>query len=156
MLKMGIKLLLVSLMLSVSALSGCASIVHNGPREVSIASEPPGAKVSIYNRGNVLVSTNTTPFVAQLEPKYGYFKGEAYRLVFEKDGFVPSEALLKSEVSGWYFGNLVFGGLIGMLAVDPATGAMFNIVPTKVQHSLSASAPTAADSSAASITGSTN
>jgi hypothetical protein len=153
---MGIKSLLVGLVLSVSALSGCASIVHNGPREVSIASEPPGAKVSIYNRSNALVSTNTTPFVAQLEPKYGYFKGQTYRLVFEKDGFTPSEATLKSEVSGWYFGNLVFGGLIGMLAVDPATGAMFNIVPAKVQHSLVASAPTAADSSAASITGSTN
>ena len=153
---MGIKVSLVGLMFAVSALSGCASIVHNGPREVSIASEPPGAKVSIYNRSNVLVSTNTTPFVAQLEPKHGYFRGQTYRLVFEKDGFAASEATLKSAVSGWYFGNLVFGGLIGMLAVDPATGAMFNIVPTKVQHSLAAVEATAADASGTAVTGSTN
>jgi hypothetical protein len=153
---MKLMILLASVVLGASTLSGCASIVHNGQREVSIASEPPGAKVSIYNRSNELVSTNTTPFVAQLEPKYGYFKGQTYRLVFEKDGFAPSEAMLKSEVSGWYFGNLVFGGLIGMLAVDPATGAMFNIVPTKVQHSLAAADAATAQPASAAVIGSTN
>lgn len=153
---MTFKILLASLVFAVSTLSGCASIVHNGQREVSIASEPPGAKVSIYNRSNELVSTNTTPFVAQLEPKYGYFKGQTYRLVFEKDGFAPSEATLKSEVSGWYFGNLLFGGLIGMLAVDPATGAMFNIVPTKVQHSLAAADGRVAQPTSAAAMGSTH
>lgn len=128
-----------------SALSGCASIVNSGMREVSVASEPPGAKVSIYNRSNSLVSTHTTPFITQLEPKHGYFKGESYRLVFEKDGFNASEAHLKSTVSGWYFGNLVFGGLIGMLAVDPATGSMFNIAPKKLEHKLTPAETTAAD-----------
>jgi hypothetical protein len=153
---MGFKTLTGAAALAISTLSGCASIVHNGPREISIASEPPGAKVSIYNRSNALVTTQTTPFVAQLEPKYGYFKGQTYRLVFEKDGFASSEATLKSEVSGWYFGNLVFGGLIGMLAVDPATGAMFNIVPKKVEHSLSPVQPSAADAaSTAAATGTT-
>jgi hypothetical protein len=29
-------------------------------------------------------------------------------------------------MSGWYCGKLLFGGLIGMLAVDPATGAIWN------------------------------
>lgn len=140
---MGIQKMIVAA-LAMSALSGCASIVHNGMREVSIASDPPGAKVSIYDRSNALVTTQTTPFVAQLEPKYGYFKGQTYRLVFEKDGFTSSEARLKSTVSGWYFGNIVFGGLIGMLAVDPATGAMFNIVPKDVQQTLTPVQSTAA------------
>lgn len=140
---MGIQKMIVAA-LAMSALSGCASIVHNGMREVSIASDPPGAKVSIYDRSNALVTTQTTPFVAQLEPKYGYFKGQTYRLVFEKEGFISSESRLKSTVSGWYFGNIVFGGLIGMLAVDPATGAMFNIVPKDVQQTLTPVQSTAA------------
>ena len=152
---MGIKKIVVAV-LAMSALSGCASIVHNGMREVSVASDPPGAKVSIYNRSNALVTTQTTPFVAQLEPKYGYFRGQTYRLVFEKDGFAPAEAKLTSTVSGWYFGNIVFGGLIGMLAVDPATGAMFNIVPKDVQQTLtpvqSTAASTASTASAADST----
>ena len=52
-----------------SVLSGCASIVHGGPRPVSVASTPAGATVSIYDRDNTLVQTNTTPFVAQLSTK---------------------------------------------------------------------------------------
>lgn len=30
-------------------------------------------------------------------------------------------------MDGWYWGNILFGGLIGMLAVDPATGAMYKL-----------------------------
>ncbi|MGH8177609.1 MAG: hypothetical protein ACREV5_15230 [Steroidobacter sp.] len=150
---MGIKASAVAAV-GMSALSGCASIVNGGMREVSVGSEPPGAKVSIYNRSNSLVSTHTTPFTAQLEPKYGYFKGENYRLVFEKDGFTSSEAHLKSTLSGWYFGNILFGGLIGMLAVDPATGAMFNIAPKNLEHELTPAQTPADAASATAASGS--
>jgi hypothetical protein len=122
-----------------TALSGCATIVHSGPRTIPVASTPAGAKVSIYDRENTLVMTNTTPFVASLEPKYGYFKGQTYRLVFEMPGYAPAELKIDASLSGWYFGNLVFGGLIGMLIVDPLTGAMYNLSPEKIEQHLSAS-----------------
>ena len=120
------------------SLSGCASIVHGGPRSIAIASTPPGAKVSIYDRGNTLVMTNTTPFVAQLPTKYAYFKGQSYRLEFELAGHANAQATLDSSLSGWYFGNLLFGGLIGMLIVDPLTGAMYNLQPEKIEQQLTA------------------
>lgn len=124
-------------MLSVcTAVSGCATIVHSGPRAVPIASSPPGAKVSIYDRSNRLVMMNTTPFVAQLPIKSGYFKSQSYRLDFELPGHTPVSAQLNSSVSGWYFANLLFGGVIGMLIVDPLTGAMFNLTPEKIEQSL--------------------
>ena len=104
----------------------------------AIGPKPAGAKVSIYDRNDVLVETNTTPFVAQLPTKYGYFKGQKYRLVFELAGHAPAEVSLESSLSGWYFGNLVFGGLIGMLIVDPLTGAMYNLSPGKIEQPLSA------------------
>src|SRR5689334_3336756 len=122
-----------------AALAGCATIVHGGPRPISVASSPSGAKVSIYDRSNALVQTSTTPFVARLDPKYGYFKGQTYRLVFELPGHATAEAKLNSSLSGWYFGNVVFGGLIGMLIVDPLTGAMYNLTPEKIEQPLSAS-----------------
>lgn len=121
-----------------SALSGCATIVHGGPRPISVASTPPGATVSIYDRNNALVQTNTTPFVAQLATKYSYFKGQSYRLVFELPAHAPAEVKLDPTLSGWYFGNIVFGGLIGMLIVDPITGAMYNLSPEKIEQPLSA------------------
>jgi hypothetical protein len=117
-------------------LTGCATIVHGGPRSIPVASSPPGAKVSIYDRSNTLVMTNTTPFVAQLPPGYKYFKGQSYRLVFEMPAHASAEVKLYSTVSGWYFANIVFGGLIGMLIVDPITGAMFNLQPDKIEQSL--------------------
>jgi hypothetical protein len=77
--------------------------------------------------------------VAQLSPRYSYFKGQNYRLVFELPGHAPAEVNLESELGGWYLGNLVFGGLIGMLIVDPMTGAMYNLAPEKIEQPLTAS-----------------
>lgn len=120
------------------ALGGCATIVHNGPRTIPVASTPAGAHVSIYDRSNTLISTNTTPFMATLPTKFGYFKAQSYRLVFELEGHAPAEVALESSLSGWYFGNLIFGGLIGMLIVDPLTGAMYNLAPEKIEQPLTA------------------
>lgn len=133
-------------------MTGCATIVHSGPRAIPVQSVPPGAKVSIYDRDNHLVETNTTPFVASLNPSAGYFKSQSYRLIFQMPGYSNAEVDLNSTVSGWYWGNLVFGGLIGMLAVDPATGAMFNLEPEKIAQHLtpvSAAAPASGQPSAA-------
>ena len=41
-------------------------------------------------------------------------------------------------MNGWYFGNILFGGLIGMIAVDPATGAMYTLQPKAVDTTLDA------------------
>jgi hypothetical protein len=128
----------VAALAAAAVVSGCATIVHSGPRNIPITSTPAGAKVSIYDRSNSLVMTNTTPFVAPLDPKFGYFKSQTYRLVFEMPGYSPTEVKLDSSVSGWYFGNLLFGGLIGMLIVDPLTGAMFNLTPEKIEQPLDA------------------
>src|SRR4029077_20474981 len=118
---------------------GSATIVHSGPRMISVASTPAGARVSVYDRDNKLVETNTTPFLASLPTKYRYFQGQTCRLVFEMSGHATSEVRLESFLSGWYLGNIVFGGLIGMLIVDRVTGAMYNLTPEKIEHPLSSS-----------------
>jgi len=127
-----------------TALGGCASIVHSGPRTVTVASTPPGANVSIYDRDNKLVMTNTTPFVAKLPVKYAYFKSQTYRLEFDLQGYAHAVLDIDSSVSGWYWGNFAIGGLLGMVVIDPLTGAMFNLSPDKINQTLrpaEASAP---------------
>lgn len=122
--------------------AGCASIVHSGKRDVSVRSEPLYAKVDVYRldskKGNapVLVSSETTPCLLSLKPGAGFFKGQAYRLTFTYPGHAPASVELQPKVSGWYFGNIVFGGLIGLLIVDPATGAMWNLSPEEIAPSL--------------------
>lgn len=50
-----------------------------------------------------------------------------------------------STVNGWYIGNILFGGVIGLLAVDPATGAMYSF-PDSVNATLNVSEKTVAGS----------
>ena len=56
----------------------------------------------------------------------------------ELAGYQATEVALTPRMSGWYWGNLLIGGLIGMLAVDPATGAMWSITPEKIEQKLPA------------------
>ena len=121
---------------------GCASIVHSGNRSISISTDPPGATASIRKAGsssiNDVVVVNKTPCTVSLDPKGGYFRGQSYTLRLELDGYQTTEVALTPKMSGWYWGNLIIGGLIGMLAVDPATGAMWNIAPEKIEQKLPA------------------
>lgn len=73
-----------------------------------------------------------------LEAKAGYFSGQAYLLKFELHGYRTASAVVRPELSGWYWGNLIFGGLLGILVIDPATGAMWNLAPNSIEQSLSA------------------
>lgn len=125
--------------------SGCASIVHNGKRDINLRSEPTAATVEVYRLSRnqavppILISSETTPCVVSLKPSAGYFKGQAYRLTFTHEGHAPTSIEVQPKLSGWYFGNIVFGGLIGMLIVDPATGAMWNLSPEEIAPTLSPS-----------------
>lgn len=119
--------------------AGCASIVHGGARPISINSQPSGAKVLITKADTgAPVHSGVTPLTVSLEPKRGFFKGQSYFLKLEMAGYKTAGVSIRSELSGWYFGNIVFGGLIGMLIVDPATGAMWNLSPDKIEQTLSA------------------
>lgn len=121
---------------------GCASIVHSGNRLISINTDPPGATASIRKAGGTaiddVVVVNKTPCTVSLDPRGGYFRGQSYTLRLELAGYETAEVQLTPKMSGWYWGNIIIGGLIGMLAVDPATGAMWNIAPDKIDQKLPA------------------
>ena len=126
------------LLLGASLLAqGCASIVHGGARPLTLDSQPSGAQVTVTKAGtNEIVHRGTTPLTVLLSPKAGYFKGQSYELSFELRGYRPLRVPVRSELSGWYWGNIVFGGLIGMLVVDPITGSMWNLSPEKIAPAL--------------------
>ncbi|HEY0947087.1 MAG TPA: hypothetical protein VGD81_17525 [Opitutaceae bacterium] len=120
-------------------LTGCASIVHGGNRTVTLNTQPSGAKAYVRKAGGEVVTVQTTPCTVSLDPKKGYFKGQTYVVKFELEGHQTAELELRPTLSGWYFGNIVFGGLIGMIAVDPVTGSMWNIEPAAIQQTLTES-----------------
>jgi hypothetical protein len=114
----------------------CASIVSGGPKKVTINTRPPGARVIVYNKEGKVISTNQTPTTLSLDRSHGYFQGEDYRIVMEKPGYKRAEVTVHATINGWYFGNLAFGGVIGMLVVDPLTGAMYTLEPDHIDQTL--------------------
>jgi hypothetical protein len=111
---------------AVLALSGCASIFNGKTQAVVVNSVPTGATASVMNRAGEQVHTGVTPVTLTLNRGAGYFVPENYTITLTKPGFDTKQITLSSTLSGWYIGNILFGGLIGMLAVDPITGAMYS------------------------------
>lgn len=116
--------------------TGCASIVDGRVKTVNIISNPPGARVTIYDRSGRLVSANTTPANVPLDTGR-FFRPAGYRLSFDMPGFRPFETDIRARINPWYFGNFVFLPLspVGFL-IDPATGAMWTLRPTTISRSL--------------------
>lgn len=106
-------------------LSGCASIVGSTSETVSFNSNVVDSEAVIKNKDNITVYSGTLPMTLSLRKKAGFFSGETYQILAQKKGYISQSQTLDTTLSGWYWGNLLFGGIIGMLIVDPATGAMW-------------------------------
>lgn len=114
---------------------GCASIVSESAYPVSVNSEPDGAAFTITNSSGESVAAGTTPEVVTLEAGSSYFNNESYKLALSLDGYPEQIYTFESTLDGWYMGNLLLGGLIGMLIVDPLTGAMYKL-PERIDYDL--------------------
>jgi hypothetical protein len=114
-------------------LIGCASIVSKSNWPIYITSNPSEADVTIVDLDkNVTIYQGKTPTTVTLSSKGGYFKGKTYRVTVSKEGYDTQTIEIRSTINGWYFGNFLFGGIIGLLIVDPLTGAMWTLEPKDV------------------------
>lgn len=107
--------------------SSCASIVSKSNYPISINSSPSQAKIIITNKRGIEVYVGNTPANLKLKAGSGFFGKEQYQVKFLKDGYDTKTIPVNFKLDGWYFGNIIIGGLIGMLIVDPATGAMYKL-----------------------------
>lgn len=123
----------------VLATSGCASVVSDSVYPVSVTSTPSGARYDISSEDGRVIHSGVTPGMVTLDAGAGYFDGETYLITYRKDAYEEQQTSLDSSVDGWYWGNLVFGGILGFLVIDPATGAMYKL-PNTVHASLPAQA----------------
>lgn len=126
----------VAVGLALFSLAACASIVSDSKGVVTISSNPTAAEITIADQSGVEVYRGTTPASVTLDASAGYFDGQEYTVTFAKAGYQPTMVKVDSRVNGWYVGNIVFGGLIGWLIVDPLTGAMWTLNTEHVNGSL--------------------
>ena len=116
--------------------ASCASIVSKSYYNVSLKSSPDTARVQVFDRDGREIFNGITPTEVELRSGAGYFKRAEYTIKYTKEGFQSKEILIFADINGWYFGNIVFGGLIGLLIVDPVTGAMYRLNNTMFHPTL--------------------
>lgn len=108
-------------------LTSCASIVSKTRYPISINSTPSEAKITITDKKGIEVFKGNTPATLKLNSGAGFFSKARYQVTFEKDGYQAKTVPVDFKLDGWYFGNILVGGVIGMLIIDPATGAMYKL-----------------------------
>lgn len=112
------------------ALSGCATIMSGGPDNVSVQSNPPGANVYLDDQ-----LVGQTPMVVSLDraKSRGLLRVEA-------DGYEPVALQRTKHINGWFWANLCFGGVIGIV-VDLVTGDVKGFDDSPVTVSLTPAGP---------------
>ncbi len=112
---------------SILLLTGCASIVSKSSWPITINSSPSEAKISIKDKKGIEIYTGNTPATLKLKSGSGFFSKARYQVTFDKVGYDKKVVPVEFKLNGWYFGNIIFGGPLGLLIIDPATGAMFKL-----------------------------
>lgn len=132
------KKILLAMFAGLFILSGCATIVGDSTQQIDVNSTPDQANFVIKDETGAVIQQGVTPAQVVLKKSSGkYFGRKDYTIEFSKKGFEPVSYELKNGANGWYIaGNLVFGGVIGWLAVDPFNGGMYTISPDSVNQEL--------------------
>jgi hypothetical protein len=127
------------MMASVFLFSSCASIVSKSTYPLSINSSPSNAKVSITDKKGKEIYLGNTPATVKLKAGAGFFSKAEYQVKLTSPGYDDKIVPITFKLDGWYFGNLLLGGVLGMLIIDPATGAMWKIETEFLNETLSKS-----------------
>lgn len=106
---------------SLASLTGCCTVMHGTRQSIGIASNP--SNVSIWVDRNYV---GNTPLIVEMSRK------DNHVVRIELEGYQPYEATFSRQLSGWVFGNIVFGGVIG-LAVDAISGGLYMLTPDQIQ-----------------------
>jgi hypothetical protein len=124
------KVLLILSVLSSLLGAGCASIGHGRYQQVAINSNPSGANVSVDCDGGGNHPAGQTPTTVSLKRN-----ADPCKVNLSKDGYEDSSVVFARAVSGWIWGNVLFGGIPGWI-IDAADGAMYNRVPDSASVTL--------------------
>ena len=94
--------------------------MHGTDESVAISSNPSNAQVFVDNN-----YIGSTPKVVKMTRK------DKHTVRIELSGYEPYEMTLTPHLSGWAFGNIVFGGFIG-LAVDAISGGLYQLTTDQI------------------------
>ena len=99
-------------------LTSCASLFTKSNQEITFKGRP-GTTIIDKNKNQMIAEIGSNGFAtAQVRKRL-----RNKQLLATKEGYRPGEYTLDTKIQGWFWGNIIFGGIPGM-AIDAATGKM--------------------------------
>ena len=107
----------IALLAGCALLASCATIVNTPVQHVTIDSNPSGAIVKV--NGHILkgIRTPTSILVSRWTRP---------TITIELAGYKPYTYRVEGQLSGWFWGNILLGGLVGM-TVDVISGSIYEL-----------------------------
>lgn len=123
--------------LSAMLLGGCATIAGDKTQVIPISSSPSDATILITDEKGVQVFKGQTPTSVTLQKSDGSYWGKkSFTVEIMKDGYEKQVVTITGSANGWYAGNIIFGGIIGLFIVDPMNGGMYTLSPEQITSTL--------------------
>ena len=104
--------------------TSCASIMLSPTQGIGVSSSPIKATVKVDG-----LLKGETPLTLEIKRK----KGGTVRI--EKEGYEPAEIIITKKMSGWIFGNIIFGGIPGLI-IDLIIGGTYTLIPESINVTL--------------------
>ena len=132
--KTKVRLASLTLLACTAMLGGCATMISGTTQEMSFQSSPDDVVVTLIRTVKVPTQVSAgkstqytsheetrilgkTPVMLQLDKTE-----ESQSVVFSKEGYKPITMKLATTLDGWFWGNIVIGGVLGS-ATDSMSGA---------------------------------
>ena len=116
--------LLVAAVAVSAPLTGCATLVKGSSQSVMVNTDPPGAVCTLTREGKEIAIVNPTPGTITVDKSKN-----AVAVSCNRQGYLESAGTINSQFQAMTFGNILFGGLIGV-AIDAGSGAMSEYEPS--------------------------
>ncbi len=122
------------LVLSLAALSGCATLVNGTSQTVTMSTTPPGASCTLDRMGTRIGAISATPGSIRLDKSKNDLS-----VTCSKEGFQSATVAHAPSFGAATFGNIIAGGVIGVV-VDAASGANYSY-PDDIRIEMAAAVP---------------
>ena len=124
----------IAALLGLAFLPACATITTSPSQNLTVLTEPAGARCEIERNGAPLAVVNPTPGTVRI--------GKSNRettITCTRDGHLPAQTALSPEFQPMFLGNILLGGVVGIV-VDVSTGAISKY-PDSIQIALTPASP---------------
>lgn len=109
--------------------SGCASIFSDSNYVQKFEASVPGVLMDVVKNGEPYQSDVPIPAEIKLPADNGFFSRADYSFTFRKEGYKDKVMTRRAKVDPLYWVNVatIYAAVIGMVIVDPWTGAMWSL-----------------------------